>query len=94
MDSQPNIAGAENALKRAGNKLNPKVVMILLIFVGVGLLLFLGFVIKIPIPSNPLDLLKMKPSVALKKEYKNPFSKETQYVNPFQTYKNPFVVSK
>ena len=26
--------------------------------------------------------------------YKNPFKKETQYVNPFETYKNPFVVSK
>ena len=28
--------------------------------------------------------------VELKTEYKNPFDKETQYVNPFLTYKNPF----
>lgn len=30
------------------------------------------------------------PKVELKTEYKNPFDKETQYVNPFQEFKNPF----
>jgi len=29
-------------------------------------------------------------SVVLKKEYKNPFDKNSQYVNPFAQYKNPF----
>lgn len=29
-------------------------------------------------------------SVALKTEYSNPFDKETQYVNPFSSKKNPF----
>ena len=29
-------------------------------------------------------------SVALKSEYSNPFEKETQYVNPFSSRKNPF----
>lgn len=32
--------------------------------------------------------------VELKSEYKNPFDKETQYVNPFNQYKNPFVVNR
>lgn len=29
-------------------------------------------------------------NVSLKKDYKNPFDKDTQYVNPFSQYKNPF----
>lgn len=29
-------------------------------------------------------------NVSLKKEYKNPFDKNAQYVNPFSQYKNPF----
>lgn len=29
-------------------------------------------------------------SVVLNKEYKNPFDKNAQYVNPFSKYKNPF----
>lgn len=29
-------------------------------------------------------------TVALKSEYENPFDKNTQYVNPFNSYKNPF----
>lgn len=35
-----------------------------------------------------------QPQVAIKSEYKNPFKKDTQYVNPFETYKNPFVLAK
>lgn len=31
-----------------------------------------------------------EPKVSLKKEYKNPFDKNAQYVNPFSQYKNPF----
>lgn len=29
-------------------------------------------------------------SVALKTDYSNPFDRETQYVNPFSSKKNPF----
>ena len=93
MDNQPIIAGSENIIGKVKKKLTRKILIILFIFVGVGLILYLGFTLKIKIPGNPLDLLN-KPSVTLKKEYKNPFSKETQYVNPFETYKNPFVVGK
>ena len=50
--------------------------------------------------KNPLEYLpffnksQQVPKISTKTEYKNPFKKETQYVNPFETYKNPFVVSK
>ena len=84
----------DSILKKIKKRLTRKVVIVLSIFVGAGLILYLGFAIKFKIPSNPLDLLQKKATVQLKTEYKNPFSKETQYVNPFDTYKNPFVVSK
>lgn len=47
--------------------------------------------------KNPFKNLKIGqtgPKVDLKTEYKNPFKKETQYVNPFDTYKNPFVTNR
>ncbi len=47
----------------------------------------------IKLPSIP-GIGQKGPKVELKTEYKNPFKKETQYVNPFETYKNPFTVNK
>ncbi|OGY09547.1 MAG: hypothetical protein A2700_01390 [Candidatus Blackburnbacteria bacterium RIFCSPHIGHO2_01_FULL_44_64] len=46
---------------------------------------------KVKLPSN---LFSKKPKVQLETEYTNPFNKEAQYVNPFDTYKNPFTVSR
>ena len=46
------------------------------------------------IKMTGIPLLEKKTTVKLKTEYQNPFVKETQYVNPFDTYKNPFVVNK
>ena len=42
----------------------------------------------------PGGLLQRGPKVELQETYKNPFDKETQYVNPFDKYKNPFVTNK
>lgn len=47
---------------------------------------------KFKLPSLPFG--QKGPKVELKTEYKNPFKQETQYVNPFETYKNPFTVAK
>lgn len=33
---------------------------------------------------------KQEPNVSLQTIYDNPFDKNAQYVNPFDTYKNPF----
>ena len=60
-----------------------------------GAVLF--FLIYKGIIKNPLDnvpFLNRGPKVSLKTEYSNPFKQETQYVNPFETYKNPFTVAK
>ena len=64
--------------------------LILVIAIVAGIILVASGTIKIP--SLPFG--KKETKVDLKTEYKNPFKKETQFVNPFQTYKNPFVVNR
>ena len=66
---------------------------LLLIVAVVGVVIFLVSQGKIKLPGLPFGQ-KAQPKVELKTEYKNPFNKETQYVNPFETYKNPFVVNR
>lgn len=69
------------------------VVLLLLIAIGVAFLALVYFrVIKNPFRNSPLFQKELK--VDLKTKYQNPFSKETQYINPFETYKNPFAVAK
>ena len=34
---------------------------------------------------------KKEPKVSVNTEYKNPFKKQTQFVNPFDQYKSPFL---
>ena len=88
MDNQP-LDNKQADNKKKATRLT---MIVVLVVIGIGfLLVFLG-VIKIP--SNPLPVLKKQATVNLKSEYKNPFKKETQYVNPFDTYKNPFVVNR
>lgn len=65
--------------------------LLLLLILGVGLFILVSLKV-IKLPSFPgANLFQKKPSVTLKKDYKNPFNKDTQYVNPFDKYKNPFV---
>jgi len=63
------------------------VVVALLLF-GVILVGLLNKSSKVTTTQSPTT--PQKPTVKLKTEYKNPFEKETQYVNPFAQYKNPF----
>ena len=65
--------------------------LLLLLIAAVAALIYFGVI------QNPLKNLKLGqagPKVDLKTDYKNPFKKETQYVNPFETYKNPFTIAK
>lgn len=48
----------------------------------------------VKLPSSLTSLFQKGPKVELQESYQNPFKKETQYVNPFETYKNPFTVSR
>lgn len=65
------------------------VVVLLIIGVAAYFLINLG-IINNPLPQSLQQLTKQEPTVALKNDYKNPFEKETQYVNPFDQYKSPF----
>ena len=68
-----------------------------LAFLFIGLI-YVGLVrfgiIKDPFPLPTIPFFQKEPKVSIKSDYKNPFDKKTQYVNPFETYKNPFVVAK
>lgn len=63
-------------------------IVIVVVLIPVFLFVFKG---KFQIPNKSLFI---KSSVDLKTSYNNPFKKETQYVNPFNTYKNPFIVNR
>lgn len=65
----------------------------LLLVVIIVLAVFLVYKGIIKLPGN-VPFLPKGPSVELKTEYKNPFKKESQYVNPFEEYKNPFVTNR
>ena len=64
------------------------IIIFVLALAGFAVMKF-GF-IKIP----SLNIVQKKSLVELKTEYKNPFNKNTQYVNPFDQYKNPLVVNR
>lgn len=66
------------------------VLLLIIVLVAAAYFLISKGIIKTP----NLPFLKKEPTVEVKKVYQNPFKKETQYVNPFETYKNPFVLSK
>lgn len=81
-------------MKNQKGVLHLAVPLLLVVIIGaaVYLMVTLG-VIKNPFQNFSLTG-KKEAKVTLKSEYKNPFKKDTQYVNPFDSYKNPFVVAK
>lgn len=44
--------------------------------------------------SLKLPFFDKQPKVEIQTKYENPFNKETQFVNPFDQYKNPFTVNR
>lgn len=69
-------------------KLDQKgVIHLLPILLVVAVLLVAGFFILQKFQSQGG---KKEASVSLQTQYKNPFDKSAQYVNPFAQYKNPF----
>ena len=66
-------------------------ILIILVIVVLIPVVFFVFKGKFQIPNQSVF---KKSSVDLKTSYKNPLKKETQYVNPFQEYKNPFIVNR
>lgn len=62
---------------------------LLLILAAVAVVIY--FLVK---GNISVPFLQKKASVEIKTTYKNPFDKNTQYVNPFEKYKNPFVIGR
>lgn len=63
---------------------------LLIILIAIAVLA-IPVVVAVFVFHKRIPLLSKKvPNVALKTEYKNPFDKKTQYVNPFAETKNPF----
>jgi flagellar basal body-associated protein FliL len=64
--------------------------LVLILVVGVLVVAFWVLIFKFVLKGKLPFLKKEEPKVELKTEYGNPFNKETQYVNPFDEFKNPF----
>lgn len=65
------------------------IVIVILVIVGI-VVVYLALRGKGP----ATQLFKKGPKVELQSTYKNPFNKDTQFVNPFEKYKNPFVTNR
>lgn len=74
--------------------------LFLIFFVGivVAVVLVSGGIVKFPSSLKNFTTIittkKAETPVEVKTEYKNPFAKESQYVNPFDQYKSPFLSLK
>jgi len=61
----------------------------------ISAVVILVVVMLLKTPSSPLQkIIQKKPTVEVKTTYQNPFDKNTQYINPFEKYKNPFVANR
>jgi len=87
---QPLIQESPSAVKSSVN-LNKKT-----IFLSLGIIIVVLVIITTLVlvknkksPSEETAQQAFKVQVPVKVEYKNPFDKKTQYVNPFSSYKNP-----
>ena len=57
------------------------------VLAGIGVYLLMKGTAKLPSPG----LFEKEPTVETQSVYKNPFDENTQYVNPFDQYKSPFL---
>lgn len=84
------------------NRVNPpkishKRVLFILLIITLLVLVLLSFYIsqgkkeekKVEVLPTPTSVPK-EPLITPQVEYENPLDKDTQYVNPFSEYKNPF----
>ncbi len=66
--------------------------LLLLIIVAGFFALSYFSVIKLPSLFNKIPVIGSKQATAsVKEEYKNPFDKKSQFVNPFDQYKSPLL---
>jgi len=66
------------------------VIFLSLIFLVVAIGASIGVYKMITDSTDKISQTSEDLAVALKSDYQNPFEEETQYVNPFDEYQNPF----
>ncbi|EKD65697.1 MAG: hypothetical protein ACD_50C00012G0002 [uncultured bacterium] len=64
---------------------------LILIFVILAILIVAGALVLKKFIKIPGLSQTQESNIAIKSEYKNPFNKDSQYVNPFDQYKSPFI---
>jgi len=64
-------------------------VLALLVVVSIGLIIVLQSQNRLT-SKAPITTTTSASSIAPQNQYENPFDKDSQYVNPFSDYKNPF----
>lgn len=88
VSAQPSVS--QPPLKEASSLLNSKnLLLLLLALLIVGAVVLFVLILNQKKLSTSLQTAK-ESTVSLTKDYDNPFDKNTQYVNPFSEYKNPF----
>lgn len=89
MDTPQVIQQAVSAIPTPPKKLSRKVALLVaaVFIIAIGSVAYLVLSSK---GQTPRLFAPKKPTVALETTYDNPFKPETQFVNPFQEYKNPF----
>lgn len=87
---QPLVQENPSAVKGPIN-LNKKTIFLSLgiIIVVLAIITTLVLVKNRKNPAGEITQQTSKVQVPVRVEYKNPFDKKTQYVNPFSSYKNP-----
>ena len=87
---QPLVAENPSAVKGPIN-LNKKTIFLLLGIITAVLVIITALVLvkNRKNPAGETTQQTSKVQVPVKVEYKNPFDKKTQYINPFSSYKNP-----
>ena len=76
-------------MKSKGN-IAPLLLLLLVVLAVIAYVLISQGVIKTPANLPSVPGAKREASISLQTQYQNPFDKDTQYVNPFAKYKNPF----
>ncbi len=90
MDLQADLAKTKESIHHHRIVILAIVAFLILLTIAVNTLLRSTLSSKFPPTPAAQSQPKQETTIPLTSEYINPFDKNTQYVNPFSQYKNPF----
>ena len=71
------------------SKDNGNITILLIVLIIAAIVAAAVLVSKGKVPNLVSQLTSKEPTIALQTQYNNPFDDSAQYVNPFNSYKNP-----